>query len=135
MGYESERALIEPMFFAGMISASFATTDIAWENVKFEPEDEQTYVSFRIVHAFEDQASLGDSPLFRAAGFLSIAIMTPEGTGTATAKKNADKIAAVFRGQTLSGIIFRAPRIEEVGNQNGYYQLNIIVPFQRDEVF
>ena len=89
----------------------------------------------RILNADADQISLGSDPYYRNVGVISIAVMTPEGIGSATAKGYCDALSAIFRSAQFSGILCRTPRIEEVGNMDGYYQIQVITEFQRDETF
>ena len=132
MGYEDERAAIEAKFTTGWAGA----TPIAYENVKYTPVAGTAFVSLDIVPAGSNQITLGDSPLYRHGGAISIGIYTPKWQGTKIAKDYADAAAAIFRNaNAFSGILCRAPYMDVVGEKDGWYKINVIVPFQRDEIF
>lgn len=130
MGYESERASIE-----GRISDNWTVTPIKWPNVAFEPGTASAYIEPWIVNGTSYQASLGRPAIWRHPGSLSINIRVRPQVGMGVAKTYADTLAILFRAWCASGITFGAPRIRQVGDIDGWYLLNLQIPFERDEIF
>lgn len=131
MGYATERQTIETRFNTQWASAS----PIAWDNVSYTPTTGTSWVRFSILSGAAFQASLETTPKYRHTGIIDIGIFTPEDGGTQTARTLADTAAAVFRGWSSGGIVCRAPYITRIGQSDGWYQLNVTVPFYRDEAF
>jgi len=130
MSYSAERIAIETRF----ANAWGTTTPIAYENVPFTPPAE-TYVRLTILTGEERQASMGDAPLYRHAGVIDVGIFAPIGSAAKSVAILADTIAEIFRGMQFAGITCRAPSVRSLGVQEGRYQVNVSVPFQRDETF
>jgi len=132
MGYDEERAAIEAKFQTDWADA----TPIAWDNVKHQYTPDESFVELSIINGVADQISLGNNPLHRHMGIILVKINTPIDNGTGVALTYADTIMAIFRNAlTFSGITCRTPRAEKVGEVDGWYRVNAIMPFQRDEVF
>ena len=140
MSYALERQTIESRFNTQWAAA----TPIAWDNVEYVPTPGTAFVAISILNADAFQASIGGiggyGQLHRFNGIININIFTPEGTGTATARGYADTAAAIFRSwsssiATSQKITCRSPYITSIGEKEGWYQLNVTVPFFRDEAF
>ena len=132
MGYEAERQAIESRFTTQWASA----TNIAYDNVDYTPTPDQAFVTLRILPDGSVQASLGDSPLFRHPGIIIVGVFVSQGQGTKIARDFADTAMAIFRSAPVfSGILCRAPYMEVIGEKEGWYQIDVIVPFQRDESY
>lgn len=101
------------------------------------------YVAFRVTTAPEAALELetgSDSRLSRQPGLAIAAIRIPLGSGTKSGLTHADAIAVLFRRQTLTSggvtVQCREPNIRRVGPvSGGLYQIDVEVPFVRDEVF
>jgi hypothetical protein len=125
----AENIAIEQRF-----NTSWATrTPIDWDNVDYKPVTGTSWVRFRILGGFGQQMSTGAVPLHRNTGILDIAIFTKLGIGTDTAKGHADFAMAIFRGWQSGGITCRTPYVTRAGEASGWYQLNVTVPFFRNE--
>lgn len=123
MGIESDRAIIEQL-----LASNWATTDIAWDNVQYVPVIGTSYITAKIASG-EDQFSTVQS--YKQIGLLVIQIFVPENVGSATARGYADTLAGFFRRVSQSGIDFRLPTTTIVGISNGWYQINLSVPYHR----
>jgi hypothetical protein len=129
--YEAERLAIETRF-----NASWATaTEIAWDNVEYTPTQGTDFVRLTIIDGDSSQVSLGNSPLHRSIGIIDIGIFVSLNSGTASARGYADRAAAIFREAQFSGILCRSPAIYRIGENDGWFQYNVTVPFHRDENF
>ena len=56
------------------------------------------------------------------------------GTGTDRARTLGDAAASVFANAAFSGIQCRTPRLERIGEKDGWFQMAVTVRFWRDEV-
>jgi hypothetical protein len=135
MSFADERRAIEARF-----AANFSTLPVAYENVPFAQPASGGFVRLTIRPAGARQASTGSSPLQRYAGLIVADIFVPENTGTATARAHADTVEAIFRQAQFSAgnsgtITCRTPSIEAVGVRDGWFQLSVSVPYQRDRIF
>jgi|GEM_PF-1105923 hypothetical protein len=133
-GFEDERIAIEKRF-----NDNWTTTPIVWSNVPFK-EQTTPYVALFILDGEGEQVSLGTVAMRRWAGVVVIQVFTLPDTGTKLARTYAETIAAIFdRAQFSYGgsgtITCRVPSIDPVGVENGWYQVNVNVPFIRDKQY
>lgn len=127
MSFDDERAAIEGRFNTQWGS----TTEIAWDNVPFTPPA-TAWVRLSILPGESFNAALGATAV-RHPGVIVVQIFTPEDTGTAQARTLAQSAANVFNNARFSGIRCRAAGIFRVGTFDGWYQMNVNIPFERDE--
>lgn len=133
-GFDAERQAIETR-----LEANFVAIPIKYENVPF-PETEDPYCAIFVRRGAGNQISLGNSPqLQRWTGIIVVQVFVPADTGTQAAAAYADQIAAVFNRQEFSvsgsGLIrCRVPQTDTVGVRNGWFQMNVTVPYRRDKL-
>jgi hypothetical protein len=125
MSYEAERLSIETK-----LDDNWMTTPIAYENVSFNPPSNSPWIRLFIINGDSGYNTLNS---FRYVGVVTIQVFTPQNGGTNTARKYADTISAIFRGKEFDGLIFRASTVKSVGISDGWYQVNVTIPFWRDE--
>lgn len=135
MSFAGERQAIEKR-----LSDNWTTTPIQFDNVAFSAPADNTYVSLTIINGDADQIELGETPVHRHIGVITIQVFVPVENGTNTARSYADSLAAIFRNVQFSAgssgtILCRSPNIVRVGVSNGLYQLNVAVPYQRDVTY
>jgi len=76
-----------------------------------------------------------NSRLDRYAGVLLISIFVAQQIGTKLAREHADSIAAIWRGYSgASCVSFGTPFINIIGETDGWFQINVTVNFQNDEI-
>ncbi len=126
MSWANERQSIE-----SRLSANWSTTPIAWENVDFEPPDNSSWIRATILNGETIYDRFSSKK--RHLGIISIQIFSPLNQGASTARSYADTIKSIFDGQEFGGVSCQASSIVNVGNLNGWYQLNLNVPFSRYE--
>lgn len=133
MSFANERAAIESRF-----AANWTTTRIKYENTQFE-QPKTAWVALFILNGDGQQISLGLSPnpLHRYVGVIMVQIFLPESSGTQTGRAYADTIASVFRRAQFSNgssgtITCRTPSISPGNLRDGWFQINVTCPFQRD---
>lgn len=111
-------------------------TPIAWPNADFDPPDGAPWVRFTLRSADANQADMAPDPRFRHDGAVIVQVFVPKGAGSGRALELGDRAAALFRATTIGPAVFRAPRIDEIGDDGrGWWQVNVIAPYFRDTVF
>lgn len=132
MGWESERKAIESRF-----ATNWTTTPIKYEGAPFA-EQHGPHVALFIRHGDRSQVSLGTNPTIRSVSVIIVQIFVLRETGTALAKTYADSIAAIFeRAQFMTTdsnlISCQTASIEQADETEGFYQMNVSIPYMRDE--
>lgn len=135
MGWESDRSTIQ-----NIVGTGWATTPVAYDDVPFDSTTvTDDWIKVSIVDGAGTQISLGSDPCYRHVGivFLNIFVLPRSSGDTAekVARTYADSLATLFRGVTTSGVLFRTPSLQRIGERDGYYQMLVTVPYQRDEIF
>lgn len=70
---------------------------------------------------------------YRYDGDIILEIFTPSGTGDGRAKELADLGDTILRGRAEDGIQVWAARAITLGVRDGWYRINVIARYQRDE--
>lgn len=130
-GYADERKAIE-----SRLQAAWTATPIRFENVPFV-ETDQPYVALFILDGEGQQISAGTVALRRWPGLIIVQVFERPDSGTQGIRTWADSLAAIFDRQQFSsgnsGLIrCRIPSIVPIGIREGWFQLNVTVPFIRD---
>jgi hypothetical protein len=126
----------------------FALIKTAWETTGFNmvwPDKPNTKPSGRtpwarttLRHSTGQQATIasfsGVSRWFRE-GVLTIQIFTPSGEGLSRAYDLAKVISDALEGVSTScGVWFRNTRLNEVGPDGDWFQINVMTDFNYDEI-
>lgn len=105
---------------------------------KQRSEDEESWATVTMKHSSGFQSTLSGiagSKTFSRLGFLAIQIFTPSGKGLQEAYDLAKVVSDAFEGASTSGgVWFRNVRLNEVGRDGEFFQLNVVVEFRYDEV-
>jgi hypothetical protein len=114
--------------------ANWATTVIDINpNADFKPPAYDTaWIKLRIFNEKTDRTNVGNPGCHRTIGTIIIQIFTPLNSGTRTAIGYGDTLAEIFRDQQFNGITCREAHVEDVGEMDGRWQTNLIVPFYWD---
>jgi len=97
------------------------------------------YIAVQIEEFDARQITLGTTPqTHRYFGQITIQVLVPERTGTKAAAGYCDTLDDLFRRQQFShgnsGLFTcRTPQKREVGTRDGWYQVNLAIPYQRDK--
>ena len=126
---ESERVaqLIRKRF-----AEHYQRTPVAWPNAAFTPPDDEPWVRLTIKGGDGRQVATTGRRI-RRSGVVIVQVFTPEGEGDAPARSIADEVAAIFEAMTLDGVRFKAASNEVVGAHEGWFQINVEIPFSWDE--
>lgn len=107
----------------------------AWDNQEFEPADITGVSWARFVVQFNetDRITLGDSARFRQQGLAIAQVFTKKDRGDDAGWTWADTIVNAFRAKKFSGVVTRSPWAERIGDtQDGWWQINVFIPFYSD---
>lgn len=120
------------------------TVKMYWEGVPTSPTNppptsNDTWLRASLLHATGSQASLAGVDGVRRwnrTGFISVQCFAPLAKGSAQA---ATKLACVVRDalqgkQTPSCVWFRNPKINEVGEDRDWFNVNATIDFDYDEL-
>lgn len=108
-------------------------TRIAHDNEQFDPQSLTEYVRITDNKVGGRQASLGDNPLYRYRGIVTVQVFVKPNIGTARSMALCDNVTPIFRSARIGQIQFQVPYPVVVGNRDGWYQVNVICPYYRDE--
>ncbi len=86
-----------------------------------------------------EQASLVDNSgvkRWERTGFLTVQLFTPVGEGHTLSNKLKKTVVNAFEGhRTPNGVTFiESIRFVPIGSDGNWYQLNVLVPFESDEI-
>jgi len=126
MSWASERASIE-----GRLSANWATTTIAYDNVDFDPPDNAAWIRLNILNGDSGYRALEGKK--RHAGVIILQLFAPKNQGSNTLRGYADTLAGVFEDTSFNDVVCRNASITNVGFNQEWYQLNVSIPYWRDE--
>lgn len=128
MGFFSSTSDLEQYF-----ATNWTYTGVAHENSLFDSTNVNEWVRFIDQNASGNRAALGNNPLYRYRGIVTIQVFVKPNVGQNRALSLADNVTALFRDQVISGIHFGVPQITKIGIRDGWYQVNVICPYYRDE--
>lgn len=130
MSYAQSQADIESYF-----DANWLLTQIAWRNVKFDPKGLTEWVKLTTRSNESFQASMGaDVNVYRYEGTLIVQLFGELNKGSGRLAELTDRVCDLFRSKRIGNITFRVPQVIDVGTQDGWYQINVICDFYRDEL-
>lgn len=106
-------------------------------SVKLPPTSKTNWARVTLRHIGGGNASLVNGvgqQLFNRTGLLTVQIFTPVGKGFSGAYDLAKIVTDSFEGEaTSSAIWFRNVRINEIGRDGNWMQLNVLIDFTYDE--
>ncbi len=137
MNFEEFRSFAE-----SKINIDWTQTLIEFENV---PEstalttaknNKTPWIRFIIRDGEGKRQTIGsNNPLFRYVGNIIVQIFVAQNTGTKTARELADAMTDIWRGYTGEPCLeFRTSNISVIGETEGWFQINVSIPFKNDEL-
>lgn len=114
-------------------------TSTEFPNELFEPPNPKDYwARFKIVLGEEYRMDIGTgrtNATYRIVGVLMVQLFYPQNQGNGTVLLKADSLADQFRNWCGATVTCEAPTVEEIGQtDDGYYQVNISIPFRQDSI-
>lgn len=117
-------------------TANSITAGLTFANEAFDPPTGSPWVRFTMSHTGGSQDSLGgiNNRKFLRSGNLIAQVFTPQDGGLSTSDVLTEAALAALEGLTftLSNIRTYGATINEIGPDNGWYQVNVDVPFEYD---
>lgn len=107
---------------------------VAWDNVAFNPENRDDYVSLGLAHASGSQVSLGtgvDIQVRRVAIFAA-QVFVRHNTGQARADILAEILLDFLESTKIAGIRFRDMGMTEAGRLQQWWQVNVNAQIEYD---
>ena len=134
MPFDEAAKVLEQRF-----DAQWTATEKTWQTARYDPQAGTEFVYFEVLQADGIQASFGDpgSNVFRDIGLIQAHVFVPVGTGDGKALQYARQIGEIFKGQNISGILCRAPRIGggDTGDDDGnFWRRTVSIPFRSDDL-
>ncbi len=123
-----------------MLFAAWTPTGhkLFWESVRDQRETDNTAWAASVIrHATGSQDSLGGigNRSFLRQGVMIVQVFTPVGNGLQESYQLAKVITDAFEGKSSPlGVWFRRVRINEIGKDGMFQQLNVIIEFEYNEV-
>lgn len=108
-----------------------------------DPPDDASYARIKVIHNIFDQvtvggkiASGGGGQRFRRFGIVTVQVFTISGGGQVASDVLGEVALAAFEGQSTGSdrIEFRNARINEIGQDGPWFQVNVIAEFNYDKV-
>jgi hypothetical protein len=131
MSFEALEDAIRTRFNTEITTGQSLVTQ--WPNAPFDKPDNALWARVTILEGATRQKTLGPSAEQRTPGVLTVQLFYPVGRGTEVQTQMADTIAAKFKRDTFSGVVFQTPYIEQKGRSGKEWQVNVICPFYYDE--
>lgn len=115
---------------------NWTATEIEWQNAEYDPRLGVSFVRITILPGSERQVAMGGVlRQYRKDGVIFLSVFIPVNIGTREAWTHADNLVALYRGQEINGIIFRGTETNEVGEADGWFQVNVSIDFITDEFY
>ena len=116
------------------MQSQWTATPVFFDNTKSTPPDNAPWV--RMVNLTGQSQKIDLLNRYRTVGIIDFQVMVPLLSGVRAGKQLADQIASLWRSVTVSGIVFKTPSVARVGDTgNGWFQMNVSVPYYWDESF
>jgi len=108
-----------------------------YENTKFtDKPDDAIWARLRVLSRDAYPAAIGGPTIrYRHDGDIILEIFAPESTGDGAARSLADDACAIMRGREDGGIVVWTARAIPLGVRDGWYRINVVGSFSRDEDF
>jgi len=89
---------------------------------------------FTVLQGETAQVTAGGFKRFRQPGVAIAQLFMPLGEGDKRGLELADAVKLAFRSVTAAGVIYRSPSVQNMGRQEGEWQLNVSCPFFADDL-
>ena len=108
-----------------------------------DPPNDAPYARIKVIHNIFEQATLGGKVTqgapgtrFRRFGIVTVQVFSVSGGGQVASDVFVDVALAAFEGQNTGSdkIEFRNARVNEIGQDGPWFQVNVIAEFTYDKV-
>ena len=119
----------------GLLSG-WTATPIVWENTGSKPAGLAAWMRFTLLSTATDHIGM---PMIgrraRHSGEVVLEFFVPIGGGPGDVLRLVDQAMALFAGKTTGGLRFLVPVPDIIGEDEGWYRVNLRCPFIRDFTF
>lgn len=119
------------------VTDDYSVPEVQWQGVRQSaPEDTASpWARVTVRHTDGDQATLGSSGsrLFSRDALVTVQIFVPVGEGLALADQLAKIAVDAFEGKKAGEVWFRRVRVNEVGPDGPWFQVNVVAEATYDE--
>lgn len=135
MSYSNIRKAIQGHIVTNLSTGVVPIDKRAWDNVDFTiPSDGSSWIRISVQNNISNHKSCGPNKLTRREGIVFIQVFVVKDSETDEANTIIDALVAIFETKLLAGVTFKSPNVREVGLSEGWYQINISVPFWADDI-
>jgi len=114
------------------VEANFTATPIEFENASIDFEGLSEWVRVGFQSSGAKRITIGIES-YRYYGLLIFQIFTKPDVGAGRSAVIADLLSTLFRSKVLGTFHFQVPEAVSVGESDGWYQTNLIIPNYRQE--
>lgn len=110
---------------------------LAWDDLPFDKPSAAPWARATLRHTVSAQATLSGETgnrRFRRVGMLFVQIFTPCGEGLSRGYSLAKVVTDAYEGERTAGVWFRNVTVKEIGPSDDWFQTNVTVEFEYDEV-
>lgn len=100
-------------------------------NEKFDGESTE-WIRLTIQPAKGEVRTLGDLT-FRYNSILYVQVFVSPDSGSGRSMELVSEITNLLRAKTINGLTFKVPTYQDVGTKNGWYQINVLTEFYRED--
>ena len=110
--------------------ATWTATPICWPNTQPLTSSNAPWVRFAVIGRGDITETIHATAPGAEAGYVAVQCFSPAGSGDGVISGHADAIADLFRGYA-SGKLACGTKVEKrtVGESDGWYQINVIIPW------
>ena len=131
MSFAEDRQSITEHF-----ASNWNDTSIAYDNADFRMPNDEAWVRITInpnTHFSPNDGYFAFSPTtIRMLGVVTIQVFCPLNVGDGLAYRLADEASDIFANKDLDNVQMRVPSIQRIGVREGWFQINVVIPYQRD---
>ena len=141
--YEEATDEVLTLFKAAWDTTAYATL-VDYQNlapsggVKLPPNAQSAWARVTLRNILGNQASLTGAlatSRFDREGLLTVQVFVPAGEGLSEAYQLAKIVADAYEGvASPNGVWFRNVRVNEIGEDGDFYQVNVLVDFSYSEI-
>jgi hypothetical protein len=112
----------------------YTTTDIEYQNIQYDLDRTKSFIRVNIFRGDAPQKTMGGPTgnTFRQLGVIVIQIFVPSDNGTKDANDIASELCTIFRNKQFDGVTCYSPGINDIGDVEGWYQINVNCDFHYD---
>lgn len=108
---------------------TYTAHPICWPNQPPLTGSNAPWVRFSVLYGALNKPAIGPNADHDQWGFVSVQVFVPTGTGDGVARRVAWAIGELFRRYESGGLWCGLPEYRTVGDSDGWYQINVLVPW------